>query len=133
MPFVLDASVTAAWLLPDETDPITESVLELLSKDYAFVPAIWWYEIRNIMIIGERRKRLRPADTSRLLSALSKHPIILDSGPAEAEVLRLARDHQMTIYDAVYVELAARRQLPLATLDYRMAAAAELEAVVQVR
>lgn len=132
MPFVLDASVTAAWLLPDEASPMTERILDLLRIDSAFVPAIWWFEIRNLLIVGERRQRLLRADTADILKNLVRYPIVADREPDQDEILRLARDYYMTVYDAAYVELAARRNIPLATLDRRMAAATDAEVVAQV-
>jgi predicted nucleic acid-binding protein len=132
MPFVLDASVTAAWLLPDETDPLIERVLDMLAVDQALVPRIWWFEIHNLLLMSERRGRLLAIDTQAILASLAKYPILADDAPDEIEVLRLARDYYMTFYDASYVELALRRELPIATLDRRMANAAAAEFVGQV-
>ena len=132
MPFVLDASVTAAWLLPDEANPMTERILDLLRIDEALVPAIWWFEIRNLLLIGERRHRLLPIDTADILKTLARYPITADLVPDQDEILRLARLYYMTVYDAAYVELEARRRIPLATLDWRMAAAADAEIVARV-
>lgn len=132
MPFVLDASVTAAWLLPDETHPLTERVLDTLAVDHALVPRIWWIEIRNLLLMSERRGRLLATETKAILTNLSRYPILADDAPDEIEVLRLARDYYMTFYDASYVELALRLGLPIATLDRRMADAAAAELVGQV-
>jgi predicted nucleic acid-binding protein len=132
MPFVLDASVTAAWLLPDEAHPLTERVLDMLAVDEALVPRIWWFEIRNLLLVSERRGRLLASETKAILTNLSTYPIHADDAPDEIEVLRLARDYYMTFYDASYVELALRLALPIATLDRRMANAAAAELVRQI-
>jgi predicted nucleic acid-binding protein len=124
MSFVLDASVTASWILPDESNADAERVLDLLATKQAFVPMIWWYEIRNLLVMSERRQRVNAHSTDRILADLAAYPIAIDQHGDEAETLRIARIAMLTFYDAAYVELALRRRLPLATLDRAMAAAA---------
>jgi hypothetical protein len=58
MPFVIDASVAASWLLPDETDARAEQAYALLDTDSAVVPGLWWFELRNVFIVNERRGRM---------------------------------------------------------------------------
>lgn len=129
MAFVVDASVTASWMLPDEEDPLAEFVHALLVEEIALAPFIWWFEIRNLLLFAERRQRLPRAQTDRLLDTLKTYPISLDAAPREREVVEFARAYALTVYDASYVELAARSNLPLATLDSRMARAAEGEGI----
>lgn len=124
MAFVVDASVTASWMLPDEENPLAEFVQSLLVDENAVAPFVWWFEVRNILLIAERRQRLTRSDADRLIATLNTYPISLDVEPGESDTLQIARDHALTYYDASYVELAKRRSLPLATLDGRMAAAA---------
>ena len=123
MSFVLDASVTAAWCFPDETSQTADAALNRLSDDEALTPSLWWAEIRNILVVSERRGRIDATDTGRFLSDLSRLPIAIDNDPVESNVFELARSHDLTIYDALYLELATRHALPLATLDRRLAAA----------
>jgi predicted nucleic acid-binding protein len=125
MPFVLDASTTAAWCFPDETSSSADQALDHLSNDNAFAPQIWWAEIRNILIVSERRGRIDPQDSGRFLSDLSRLPIAIDNDAQESAVLDLARRYSLTVYDALYLELALRHALPLATLDKRLASACE--------
>ena len=127
--FVLDASVAVAWAFADEEHPVAASALALLRNDEGWVPSLWWFEIRNVLIVNERRGRLRETDTALFLRYLASMPIAVDRSPEEAAVLTLARRHGLTVYDASYLELAARHAAPLATLDGRLAEAARRESV----
>ena len=126
MPFVLDASITACWVFDDEDHPAAAAALERLRTDEAVAPSLWWFEVRNTLIVSERRGRLAAADTTDFLRALSQLGVRMDRTPDEGAVLTLARRHRLTVYDASYLELAQREAVPLATLDrdLRNAAAA---------
>jgi predicted nucleic acid-binding protein len=128
MPFVIDASVIAAWAL-DEGDRVAESAAQQLRADPAIVPGLLWWELRNVLVIAERYGRLTEERTSEFLSAFSQIAITVDRSPDEAALLRLARRHRLTVYDAAYLELALRQTLPLATLDRALAGAAHTEGV----
>jgi predicted nucleic acid-binding protein len=125
MPFVVDASVAGSWLLPDEHHPEAVTALDRLQDDEAFVPALLWFEIRNLLLANERRQRITPAQTAAALSVLQGLPLQVDSQADSDTTLQLARDHRLTVYDAVYLELAVRRHLPLLTFDGELAAAAK--------
>lgn len=129
MPFVLDASVAACWMFEDESHPQADLAFERIRTDEAIVPGIWWFEVRNIFIVKERQKRISDSDTARYLQALSGLPIRVDILPGEAAILKLARRHKLTVYDASYLELAFRQSVPLATLDAELARAAYAEKV----
>jgi predicted nucleic acid-binding protein len=124
MPFVLDASIAACWAFEDEDHPTAALALERLRGDEAYAPTLWWFEVRNTLIVNERRGRLTETDTHALLHGLSRLGLIVDHAPDEALVLALARRHRLTVYDAAYLELAQRRHLPLATLDKALLTAA---------
>jgi len=128
MSFVVDASVTARWAFV-EGDPNAELAFEKLLSDSAIAPGLWWYEVRNLLIMSERHRRTNPADTEAFLRLLATLPIHLDSAPVQESVLHLARTHRLTAYDAAYLELAQRHQIPLATLDADLARAARAEGV----
>ena len=119
--FVLDASVAVAWCFEDETTTFTESVLRLLSAGAeAVVPSIWPLEIANALLIAERRKRIVMARSTELLLQIAGLPISvlsIDSKQAFEQILFLARQQNLTEYDAAYLDLALRQGLPLATLD----------------
>lgn len=129
MPFVLDASIATSWALSDEDEPAATAALIRAEHDSCIVPALWWFEIRNAMIMAERRKRLTSADTSRILRDFADLRITEDFSPDEAALLRLARAHKLTAYDAAYLELARRQSIPLATLDQALMRAARAEKI----
>jgi len=135
MPFVLDASIAACWALEDERHEMAEAALSRLGGDEAVVPALWWFEVRNILVVNERRKRIDEARSSAFLRFLNALPIRLDRDPDETRVLHLARKHRLSVYDASYLELALRDSLPLATLDADLssAACAEGASIVSAR
>jgi predicted nucleic acid-binding protein len=117
MPFVLDASVALCWAFADEEHPIASAALDRLEKGKAHVPAVWWFEVRNSLVMNERRGRLSEAGTASFLRNLAQLAIRIDRAPEEAALLILARQHRLSIYDAAYLELAQREGLMLATLD----------------
>lgn len=129
MAFVLDASISAVWALADEASPIADRAAELLKNDYAFVPSLWWYEVRNLLVVNERRQRMTIHDTHVFLELLSSYPIRTDVIEDEELTLRLARDRQLSFYDAAYLALAKRRQIPIATLDRAVQTAAIAEGI----
>ncbi len=128
-PFVLDNSVVLAWSMADEIHPVADVALRRATSRGAFVPGIWWYELRNALIVNERRGRLGTAETDRVLRAVGRLPISIDSDHDGRHVLRLARRFGLTVYDAAYLEVAVRRALPLASLDRRLQQAAAASGV----
>lgn len=124
MPIVLDASVCASWALQDESSAIADAADARLDSDVALVPRIWWYEIRNLLVVNERRQRLSPADSSRFLRNLSAYPLEMEDEGIEDAIFHLARQFRLSFYDAAYLEIAVRRQIPLATLDRALQTAA---------
>ena len=129
MPFVLDASVALAWAFADESDPRATAALARIRTDEGLVPSIWWFEIRNTLVVNERRGRLTEADAAAFLRTLSRLAVTIDRQPGEAEVLALARRHRLSVYDAAYLELAQRDSVPLASLDRELIGAARAERV----
>ena len=118
---VLDASVTLSWCFPDEQTSLSLKVLDRLKAgEAALVPSFWPLEILSSLLVGERRGRISPDQTQAFLRDLQALRPILDHASVEQVVgpeQRLCRDHQLSPYDALYVELAMRSQCPLATLD----------------
>ncbi len=129
MPFVVDASVATCWLLPDEGNARADAAYARFPQDPAIAPALWWFEMRNIFITNERRGRIDQGKTNQALSLLKGLPILLDHEPDEIALMALARTHQLTAYDAAYLELALRQGLPLATLDDALTRAARAKGV----
>ena len=126
---VLDCSVAVAWLLGDEGSPEADAVLDRVVASGAVVPALWWAEVRNVLVMSERRGRITVAGTATALAEISALDVRLDYSPESALVLQLAREHRLTVYDSLYLELAIREQRSLATLDRKLRLAAEAEGV----
>ena len=117
---VIDASVALAWCFPDEASEYADGVLVALEGRTAMVPAIWPVEVANALLVGERRKRIRQPEVRRFLELLKDLRILEDGQPfAEtvSNVLPLAREYDLSAYDAAYLDVAVRHGAPLATLD----------------
>ena len=127
MPFVLDASIPACWALQEEDDPRADAAFARIRSDEAVVPSLWWFEIRNILVVNEQRKRITESDSGGFLRDLAGLRVRVDREPEESVVLRLARTHGLSVYDAAYLELALREAIPLVTLDAQLTAAARAE------
>ena len=123
MPFVVDASVVGSWLLPDENHPEAVTALDRLKDDEAFAPSLLWFELRNLLLANERRRRITASQTAVALNLVQELPLRFDSQPDSDTTLQLARAHKLTVYDAVYLELALRRRLPLVTFGAALAEA----------
>ena len=126
--FVLDGSVTLAWLFHDEQDPYADAIIARLSSVTMVVPRLWHLEVANVLAVSERKGRCTQADTAQWLGFLSGLPITVDAETelrAWADTMALARQHGLSVYDAAYLELAIREGLPLATLDKQLKTAAK--------
>lgn len=117
MAFVIDAAVTVSWAFHDENHPVANTALLSLSAERERVPSLWWFEVRNSLLVNERRSRISEAGVNAFLQDLRHLTIHIDRDPDEPTVLTLARRHRLTVYDAGYLELALRLGLPLASLD----------------
>jgi predicted nucleic acid-binding protein len=132
MGLVLDSSVTLAWVYSDETTEAVVEVFNLLRQGGAWVPALWRLEVGNTLQTGIRRKRHDEEFRDATLADLSRLPIHIDTETdqqAWGPTLDIASLHNLTLYDAAYLELAVRRNLPLATLDAELREAAERQRV----
>ena len=117
---VIDASVALAWCFPDEATDYADGVLVALDGRTAMVPAIWSVEITNALLVGERRKRIRQPEVRRFVELLKGLSILEDGQPfadTVSNILPLAREHDLSAYDAAYLDVAVRHGAPLATLD----------------
>jgi predicted nucleic acid-binding protein len=132
--FVVDASVALAWCFEDEATIWSEGLLSRLrSGEQVAVPSHWPMEVSNGLLMAVRRKRIQPGNPEVLWDELALLPITVEAAPNPSEskaVLSLCDKHNLTVYDASYLELALRKQLPLATLDSDLRRAAALEAIV---
>ncbi len=123
MAFVLDCSVTMAWMFRDEGSPATDALRDRLLNEFAVVPTLWPMEVANALLVAKRRGRIQSGELNGLRSLLGDIPLEIDWLHMDAVVgrgLDLADQHSLSVYDAIYLELAIRRGLPLATLDKRL-------------
>lgn len=127
MKLVIDASMALAWLFErkDKKEIIcADRALEALADSEVSVPALWHTEIGNALLVGERRRVVTEAQVLDYLNRLSALPILTDTVSVLSRrdlVMALAREHQLTAYDAVYLDLALRTNAVLATFDTELA------------
>ena len=127
MAFVLDCSVTMAWIFRDEATEATDRLREALLDTRAFVPALWPIETANALLATTRRGRVAQDEWPGIRAHLDALPIEVDPVSASrtwSAALDLADAHALSVYDAMYLELAVRMQMPLATLDRALLGAA---------
>lgn len=129
MLLVVDCSVAAAWPLADESSDYTVAALGAATKSRVVVPSLFWFEIRNTLAVNERRGRIARQQSDAFLIALSALISEVDYTPDGNIIMRLAREHQLSVYDAAYLELAMRRSATLCTLDKALLRVAPLEGV----
>ncbi len=135
MSMVLDSSATLACVYSDEiTEPI-HHVFNLVGENGAWVPRLRKLEVADILEMGVRRGRHAAAFRNSTLADLALLPIRVDTETdrqAWGATLQISGRHGLTLYDAAYLELALRRELPLASLDADLRRAAQAEGVVVV-
>lgn len=126
---VLDASVAVAWCFEDEKTPYNDRLLSYVEDGgEAVVPSVWPLEVGNALLMAERRGRLTPAQSTLFLEKLGDFNIAMDPTPISRAFGRIfdeARQWNLTVYDAAYLELALRQGLRLATVDNHLKKAAK--------
>ncbi len=118
--------MTLAWLYSDEVTPATQQIFDIVLVERAWVPSLWRLEVANSLQMGVRRGRISVEFRDASLADLALLAIEVDAETdtfAWSTTLRLAEHHQLTLYDAAYLELAQRLGVPLATLDQELRAA----------
>lgn len=126
---IVDASATLTFLLDDEWDTRAESAFEWVDREGGCVPQHWHYEVRNGLLVNVRRGRLARNDAIRRLGSLDRFRWETDGASDLELTLQLAFEQGLTFYDALYLELAIRREMPLATLDNDLQRAAAARGV----
>jgi predicted nucleic acid-binding protein len=125
---VIDSSIALSWCFEDEASPETDRLFERVRDDGAIVPGLWHLELANVLLQAERRGRITAKDVGVRLDLIADLPILTDpetTARAWREILTMARADRLTTYDATYLELAARRGLPLLTKDADLVRAAQ--------
>jgi predicted nucleic acid-binding protein len=126
---VIDASILAAWFLDEKSDPRVEAAFDTVTRVETIAPNLFHYEIRNALLVSERRNRITESTLAPFLRDLGLLPIRLEPAGEDASLMTLARKRKLTVYGAAYLELAKREGLPLATLDRALGKAAIAEGV----
>ncbi|UWQ19737.1 type II toxin-antitoxin system VapC family toxin [Jannaschia sp. M317] len=131
MSLIVDASVAAVWVLPDEDNAAADAILHRVAAEGGVVPGLIWHELRNILLMAARRGRLPEAEIVPSLLRLRRLPLeAVDMGAVgDAGIVALATRHRLTAYDAAYLALAQTRALPLTTADRALRRAADAEGV----
>jgi predicted nucleic acid-binding protein len=125
--FIVDNSVVMSWCFKDQANAYADSVLDTLKATTAYVPSVWPLEVVNVLLAAERGNLISEADSVRFINLLSGLPIFIqDERPERSmtDLLGLARAHDLSSYDASYLDLAMKKGLPLATLDQKLRKAA---------
>jgi predicted nucleic acid-binding protein len=123
---VIDSSITLAWLFEDERSPAADAVLRHVAESGAVVPSLWRLEVANALQMAVKRKRITAAFRDASIADLQALEVNIDAETdrhAWTTTLQLAEQYRLTLYDAAYLELARRLDLPLATLDEELRAA----------
>ena len=118
MPFVLDNSVVCGWFLENQATAYGDAIIERLRDDRAAVPALWELEFTDVLRSACLRQRMTAETAQRVVAQITALPIDVDRSavPASA-ILALALRFGLSSYDAAYLELALRLQLPIASGD----------------
>lgn len=124
-----DSSVAIAWVVSSRSSPSTNILLSDVEAGASFfVPVLWMFEVANSLLILRRRRRIESWEFEKARQYLTdSSPLVDDEGPRQAlsEIAELAEKHALSIYDATYLELTLRRDLPLATRDSALNKAAK--------
>ena len=117
-----------AWLFEDETTRTTEAILDRLKFEEALVPTLWTYEVGNVLLMAERRKRITEAQGRRFTRLLESLPIRISDSNLNSlwsNAVVVAREHGLSVYDGTYLDLAMREGIALATRDKALRKAAK--------
>lgn len=125
MGFIVDASVGAGWIIKNQVSEYSEAAKRALLTDPVVAPALWWLEMTNLLRTGCRRRTINAVEAYGFIKTLKALPIRIESLECNAsELLGLGLRHDLSAYDATYLDLALRLQLPLATQDAALREAA---------
>ncbi len=123
---MVDCSVAARWLLPDEATPYTDAIFELLNAQDALVPTLFLSEFSNVFLKLSRQRKLSPALALSAVQRFSALGLEIDlRTPNPERIFTLAAQYGLSAYNATYLELALRRGLPLACWDGSLRTATE--------
>lgn len=126
---VVDASVALSLIMDDEAGHVGDAFIRSLLDHDPIAPTLFWYEVRNALLMNERRGRHSADDTAAFLSELRRLHIRIERSICSDHILTLAREHGLTVYDASYLSLAIKESAIMSSLDRKLNVAAEAENV----
>lgn len=133
MAFVADNSVVVAWHFPSQATADTERALRLLQTQKAFAPPVWRLEFSHVLLKAVRNRRVTESAAFEIIAQQNALNFVVNEFAAAPEdLLKLAIQHQLSSYDASYLELALRLQLPLATKDDALRAGARSSGIALI-
>ncbi len=130
MEIIVAASVAAAWFLPDEHNDAADQVMAGLQGSPARASSLFWFQVRSLFVMAEKRGRLKPGEAALSMTQLRSLPILAAGSGSDWQVIALSHRHGLSGHDASYLAVAIQEQLPLATLDKKLSTAARAESVV---
>ena len=126
--FVIDASVILAWYDPRENCVYADKVLDCMEEETAITPPLCCLEVNNVLRLFEKKGLVTSLDLEKAIAFVDSLPILRDKTPIDFSmplILSLSREYDLTVYDACYLELAVRLNLPIASLDSDLVKAAK--------
>jgi predicted nucleic acid-binding protein len=126
MPIVIDANIAIAWFRPVPSK-LADAALDELSKEGAVVPALWRWEVQDVLRRLSDGGHLKiPVESA--LEEIRQLPISIDADPTGlfGGEFALAHRHGLSVYDAAYLNVSVRHHIRLATIDKQLAEAAKL-------
>jgi predicted nucleic acid-binding protein len=127
--FVIDASIIVGLAFGETPNLQVAATVDALAVSEALTPSLFFFEVRNALVVNERRGRATPEGSADFLRRLARLPIRVAPTPEDDALMTLARARKLTVYGAAYLELARREGLPLATVDRDLERAAIAEGV----
>lgn len=129
---VLDANIAVEWVMTEPATAVADAALEAHVEHGSVAPTLFWAETRNVVLKIARKFSLGDDVRSAAIQSIDDLAVALDGEVRRGPVLRIATQYDLSVYDALYLDLASRRSLPLATNDRALRRAAEAEGVVLV-
>lgn len=117
MSLIIDSSALVSLALDGEDVALARAAVEATVSEGAYVPALFWYEIRNVLALSQRRGRTTLERTQEFLDDVEALSLTVDYPPNSDAVLEYARLYGLTVYDAAYLELTLRTNSRLASHD----------------
>lgn len=127
MSVVVDCSVALNWVMPDEDNALADALLDRVAVEGGVVPLLFPIEVGNALLLAVRRRRITTETRKSALDRIGELPLVQDREGLDriwTDCMELAEALHLSLYDAIYLELARRLGKPLATLDARLAQAA---------